>query len=324
MRTTPGWVSVICLSLALLSGCSREPSEPSLPFGRSALSAAGLPAATSLKSLEVSARFPGIAPWTVRLERVGDAWVILSRSDRGDGRELADAKLVAHLLSVLDTFATEGEAGKAPAGDLGFNPYRVEFRAPGAPEPLLQLGEASGANGVAFRVAGGKKVWIGRGALFAFLPAIETPDAFAHKLPYALDFESIDSVRLEKTSGKGRGAWEFLRGGEAWFARDAKGVAKRPLTGEKAAILERIFHQRLLAVLPIARLPDLAHPDWKITVRSQSGREETLDLLFAQNNVFGFNSVRSERSLQLYPEFAGTLRAFTQARFTPLKSGTKK
>ncbi|MBS1964166.1 MAG: hypothetical protein JST04_18280 [Bdellovibrionales bacterium] len=324
MRTAPRRFSAICLTLALFAGCTREASEPSLPLGRPALSSAGLPAAASMNALEISARLPGIAPWKVRLERSGGAWMTFSRSDRPQDRELADSKLVDHLLEVLDTFATEAEAGKAPEGELGFNPYRVEFRVPGAPRPLLELGEASGPNGVAFRVAGGKKIWIGRGALLAFLPAFEKPDAFSNKLPYALDFDAIDSVRLEKTAGKGRGAWEFLRAGDEWFARESKGFGKKPLPAEKAAILERVFHQRLLALLPISRLPDLAHPDWRITVRNQSGREEMLELLFAQNNVFGFNPVRSNRSLQLYPEFAGSLRAFTQARFTPLKSGTKK
>jgi hypothetical protein len=68
--------------------------------------------------------------------------------------------------------------------------------------------------------------------------------------------------------------------------------------------------------------PDLDAADWRITVRTAAG-VETLTIVFVLNDVYARNPARSNRALALYPEFAGALRAFTQARFTPLKSRTK-
>ncbi len=316
---------IIALGAAFgTAGCTREKLEPDLPVGRPALGTAATSGNPSLSHLEISARPPGIRAWTVGLERgLNGTWRLESRSDRpGDSGDLADTKLVDHFLEILGTFATEAPSGGGNDAVFGMNPPRMEIHL-GEPkdEKVLRLGETTGPNGIYFRLGAetpnsNPKTWIGRGALIAFLPTLETPDSFVEKSPYFAPIETIQSVTLAKLEGKDRGTWEFNRNGPRWSA------GKIPLDDTKNELVERIFRQRLIHVLPATENPDLAHSDWKITVRTAEG-EETLTIGFLLNSVYARNPARSHRALELYPELAGALRAFTQARFTPRKSGTK-
>jgi hypothetical protein len=306
------------------AGCTREMPEPDLTLGRPALGTAATSGNPALSRLEISARPPGTRAWNVRLERgINGTWRIESRSDLpGDPGDLADTKLVDHFLEILGTFNTEAPSGGGNDAVFGMNPPRMEIRL-GEPKgaKVIRLGETTGPNGIYFRVGSDStttavKTWIGRGALLAFLPILETPDSFVEKSPYFAPIETIQSVSLAKLEGKDRGSWEFNRDGPRWFD------GKVPLDEAKGELVERIFRQRLVHVLPAMENPDLAHPDWKITVRTAEG-EETLTIAFLLNSVYARNAARSNRALELYPEIAGALRAFTQARFTPRKSGTK-
>lgn len=300
------------------SGCTREPDEITLPPGRPVIHALGVPPAGPHSRIEISARPPGSPAWSATLTKDAEgAWRFTSRSDaKGAIGDLADSKLVEHFIGIVGTFVTEEQAPRGNDAVFGLNPYRMEIRLGPPPASLLQLGEPTGANGLYFRIGPKGNVWIGRGALITFLTTLDSPEALSLRSPFRAVFEEIQSVRLKKHAGKDRGEWAFQRAENRWLA------GKTPLSAEKSAILERIFRQRLLQVLPVVDLPDLAHPDWTLTVRSAKG-EENLALIFSLNNVFAKNAARSERALELYPEMAGALRAFTQARFTPVKSGTK-
>jgi hypothetical protein len=244
---------------------------------------------------------------------------MVSRSDRpADPGDLADTKLVNHFLEILGTFATESRAGTGNDAVFGMTPFRLEAKlGEGKSATILRLGELTGANEVYFRVgANPSKTWIGRGALIAFLPMIETPDALVEKSPFFADLDAVQSVRLEKLERPDSGVWDFGHSDGHWLA------GKIPLSEEKAAILERIFRQRLVHILAPGESADLAHPDWKLTIHTGRG-EESLSVAFLLNDVIAKNPARSERALALYPEMGGALRAFTQARFTPRKSGTK-
>jgi hypothetical protein len=310
------------LFLGLLGpfGCTRKSAEPDLPVERPVFATAGTPFAESISRLEISARPPGISAWNARLEKDATGrWHLVARTDRaGDTSDLADQKLVRHFLEVVGSFATEAPAGTGNDAGFGLNPYRMEIRASDlGSTKILRLGDPVGLTGIYFRVGeASKKTWIGRGALIAFLPTLETPDAFLDKLPYSVSLDEIRGVRLEKLREPDRGVWNFSRNGDRWF------VGKLPLSAEKAGLLERIVRQRVVRVLPLSNRPDFRHPDWKITVRTAGG-EETLAVTFVLNDIFAANPARSDRGLELYPEFAGALRAFTQARFTSRKSETK-
>lgn len=312
--------SLFASALLALAGCTREAAEPDLPLGRPVLeSAAGAPLGPVIR-IELSARFPGVDAWNARLEReASGAWRMTSRSDApSEAGDLADSALVEHFLETLSTFATESPAAAGNDASFGLNPFRLEIRvSDGVSARVLRLGDPVSSNGVAFRIGERTaKTWVGRGALIAMLPTVERPDALLSKSPYFAPIDAFRSVRIEKLRAPNRGVWEFEREGDRWRA------GKTALDDAKNAVLERIFRQRLLRVLSPSDHPDLDSADWKITVRTSSG-EETLTIVFVLNDVDARNPTRSDRALALYPEFAGALRAFTQARFTPRRSGTK-
>ena len=319
-------MSNIAMKAALLSftlfaflttaGCTRDPAEINLPIGRPVFDALGAPAGGATTAIDLASRAPGIAPWSARLEKKSGVWRIAARSDRpGDAGDLADGKLVDHLLEIVSTFTTEATAGNGNDASFGLNPYRLEIRL-GEKARLFQLGDPTGTNEIFFRVGARGQAYVGRGALIAFLPTLRTPDDFVSKSPFLAAVEEFRSVRLEKLHTPDRGVWEFARAGNQWLA------GKIPLNQEKTITVDRIFRQRLLRVLPESTLPELADPDWRLVVRGANG-DETLAIAFPLNEVVAKNTGRIDRALALYPEMAGALRAFTQARFTPLKSGTK-
>lgn len=300
-----------------LGGCTRAPDDVALPLGRPVIEALGVPARGPFSRLEIAARPPGVTAWNARLEKGLNGWRIFSRSDRpGDPGDLADSKLVDHFLEIVGTFSTEATAGAGNDSIFGLNPYRLEIRIDAPTGKTLQIGDPAGTNGVYFRVGSTGTVGVGRGALIAFLPTLETPDSLVAKSPFFAPLEEIASIRLEKLEGAARGTWEFDRADDGWRQ------GKSPLSADRNALLDRVFRQRLVRVLPAGESPELAHPDWRLTVFTARG-EETLALAFNLDQVLGRNPARSDRRLELYPEFAGALRAFTQARFTPRRSGTK-
>lgn len=307
MRSLPFLLGLVFISTL---GCSTRDSTPTFAPGRPVLRDMGSPTAAKIDRLEISARFPGVEAWTAGLEKSADG-VWRMAGDRADG------KLVGHFLEVLETFATEAAGARGNDASFGLNPYRMEIRfTSGGATKVLRLGDLTGTFGIYFRAGEKGEPWIGRGALIAFLPTIESPEAFRLKAPFALSFDEVRTLTLEKTTNPGAGHWTFERRGEAWISEN------RPLAPETSAILERIARQRLekLGAPPVAA--DFSRPDWQITVRSEK-TEETLEIVFALGEVLGRNPARSDRSLVLYPEFAGALRAFTQARFTPVRSRTK-
>ena len=302
------------------AGCTLGTTEPDLPLGRPVFGSKETSGNAALSRIELSARPPGTPAWNARLEKgLGGTWRIESRTDRsGETSDLADTKWVEHFLEVLGTFATEAKSDSGNDALFGLNPYRMEIRLgePGSAK-ILRLGEPTGPNGIYFRLGTGPtKTWIGRGALTAFLPMLETPESLVEKSPFFAPIEAIQSLTLRKLEGADRGEWEFVHSGTRWL------TGKIPLNDEKNELIERIVRQRLVRLLPPTENPDLAHPDWKITAHTASG-EETLTVAFVLNEVFARNPARSDRAIALYPEAAGALRAFTQSRFTPRKSGKK-
>lgn len=308
--------SILCLIVS--GGCTREPTDFDLPIGRTVIEALGVPPKGPHSYLEITARPPGSPAWKATLRKDSEgAWRFEMRSDAlGETGDLADTNLVDHFVELVGTFTTEEAAPNGNDAVFGLNPYRMEIRL-GAPNlPSLQLGEPTGATGLYFRIGPKGNVRIGRGALITYLETLDSAEAIGLKSPYRASLPEFISVRLRKHHGKDRGEWEFLRADGRWF------IGKSPLEAGKASFLERVFRQRLFQVLPVKDLPDLVRPDWTLTVRTPLG-EETLALHFHLNSVFAKNLARSNRALELYPEMAGALRAFTQARFTPVKSGTK-
>jgi hypothetical protein len=316
-------LSAFLLLLGLESGCTRAPSGPDLPVGRPALSAAGAPAPESITRIEISARLPSISPWNARIEKEDGVWRITSRSDRPEETaEPADSARIDHLLEVLSTFSTESSAGTGEDSGFGLDPYRMEFRlSDGKTTTVLRLGDPSGTYGIFFRIGRDEKesrakTWVGRGALIQTVPSIGSPDSLVNPSPFFASPGSIESLRLKKLRDPGRSSWSFVRDSGRWLN------GGRPIGEEKTALLERLLHQRISRVVPETGSADRGDPDWTIEIRSPSG-EEKLSVVFSLNRVLGRNPSRSTRTLELYPEFAGTLRAFTQARFTADRSGTE-
>lgn len=306
----------IALGMLAAFGCTREAPKHEVAVGKPVVDVLGVPRPFSY--VEIASRPPGFPAWNARIRReVDGSWRFISRSDgAGLPGDLADARLVEHFLEITSTFTTDEAAPKGNDASFGFNPYRLEIRVGTPITEVLQLGEPTGVNGVYFRIGSTGRPWIGRGALITFLSSLQTPEALALKSPFRAPLDEIASVKLAKVEGKQRGSWEFSRSAGQWMQ------GEKSLTEEKELVIERVFRQRLIQVLPVKELPDLNRPDWKLTVRTARG-EETLDLIFSLNNVFAKNPARADRALELYPEMAGALRAFTQARFTPRKSGTK-
>lgn len=312
--------------LGLVSGCTEKNATVRLPFGKPVLASSGAPLPASIRQLEISARPPSVTGWHVRLAKGDDGkWRITRRSDEAGAdptSELADGKLIRHFVETLGTFITEGEAGRGNGASFGLNPYRTEVRF-GAEEAdrVLRLGDPWEMNGIYFRLGEAEtSTWTGRGALIAFLPTLDTPDAFRLKTPYASEDE-IESLALEKLTEPGRGTWSFVRSGRGWREGD------RELSEESTARVERIFRQRVLRIRARTEgrdgeIPLPAVPDWRITYRFHAGAE-TLSIFYQLDEVVGTNPARTGALIELYPEFAGALRSFTQSRFTSRRSGTK-
>jgi hypothetical protein len=308
--------------------------EPLVP-GRPAL--VGLKAAVeTVDEITVNAKLPSTPAWHVQLRREvvegKTRWVFAERSDRPEFRDLADDSFVDHFLETLSTFETEAEAPQGNDSIFGFTPHRIEVRlrrknAEGkSVEDTLLLGDTTGLSNAYFRRrANEKQTWIGRGAFVSFLLNLREPDSFAWKYPYFASHEQFLGLELEKTLAPNAGKWNFTRR----FERDEKTwiAGNRPVDRETTILLERLVRQRVLAwpeetggKLP-SDFPTVA--DWRIQAVLSESESETLEIFFALDRVYGRNPKRSSRVFELYPEFAGTLRALTQLRSTQARSGTK-
>jgi hypothetical protein len=301
---------------AAISGCTSSAPTLELSPGHPVLANIGAPSASAIDRLEITARLPSIPAWTLRLRKDDlGVWRMTSRSDLPDsGADLADAKLVTHLIEILESFTSESSSQNGTDASFGMTPYIFEARlSSGTTTKILRLGELVGPTGIYFRVGEeSKKTWIGRGAIIPFLATLSTPDSFISKSPYTIEVPGVETLTLEKLVDPGRGRWTFKRDGDLWLNGEKK------LSLEDSARIERVARQRVHHLASASESIDFTHPDWRITMGT-----ETMDVLFHLNSVYGKNVKRSERALVLYPEFAGALRAFTQARFTPVKSGTK-
>jgi hypothetical protein len=310
----------VLLLASAFAGCSFKTAEPDLPLGLPVLHTFGAAGQGPFSRLSIAMRPPGIPAWSAKLEKGSDGfWRITERSDHANPPgELADSKLIEHFLEVAGTFLTEALAGTGNDAVYGLTPYRMEIRIGEAASPVvLRIGGEAGANVVYFRRGDAEtKTWIGRGALIQFLPTVESIDSLTDKSPFLADLDQVESVRLTKREAPNAGIWEFLRRDGHWYQ------GQTPLAEEKDILVERIFRQRLVRLLPHTDAPELRNPDWEILARTKTG-EEKLEIAFPLNSVIAGNTARSDRPMELYPEIAGALRAFTQARFTSFKSATK-
>jgi hypothetical protein len=310
---------LLLTALLTCAACTKESPKIALAIGKPVFASVGAPAPHLITEFDIAVRAPSIPAWSASLRKdPSGSWRVVSRSEQKtieNGGELADTKLVAHLLEILSTFATEAEAGPGNDAAFGFSPYRLEIRYGSATQKkLLLLGDPTGPNSIYFRVNDSNSTWIGRGALIAFLPTIESPDAFIQKRPFAMVDDEVRELEIEKADPAG--VWRFKREQGSW--KQSTGGA---LTNEKSAILERLFRQRITKTVSEGRLA-LDKPDWVLTYRSASA-EEHLTISFELDRILGRNPARTSETLEFYPELAGTLRAFTQARFSPLKSTSK-
>lgn len=308
--------TLIFLGLALLASCtSRDVSEPVVnkPFIQ------GI-APESVEDIEISMRPFSDAAWRVRLKReTGANWKLVERSDLPGVTDRADSAFVEHLLSTLMTFTTETKAEKGPDPSFGFTPYRVEIQL--NKKTVIQLGDPTETTGIFFRRDAHSSPYIGRGALVAFLGHMQSPNAFQLKSAYLGRFEEYETLELEKTEGKDRGRWSFVKKNNRWTST---ATPSRPLSDEQQSILERIFRQRIVGLAtPAPVLPK--KPDWIFHIGGEGSlaRIQEISIYFILDQIFGMNAQRGNLAVEFYPDLAGSLRAFTQSEFTRVKSVTK-
>lgn len=280
----------------------------------------------SVSEMEVSMRPPSHAAWRVRLQRTSDSeWRLLNPQGTSD---LADAPLIEHFLKVLATFTTEAKAGNGTDEIFGFTPYRVEIRIKSKTgvngpekETLLLLGDPTGSTEIFFRREAKAPPFIGRGALIVFLGHLQASSAFHLKSPFLGRYEDCTRIEFEKHERMGKGRWVFDREGGKWRQSSGKAILKP----EQEALIERILRQRILHVEnPV--LPTLpTKPDWTLRIVSGNGNtpSQEVGIFFLLDQIFAVNPQRGKLPVELYPEFAGALRLFTQAEFTRVKSGIK-
>jgi hypothetical protein len=296
------WLSI---ALLLASACTSGDRFDALVPGRPAFG----PVKTD--SFVITTRLPGSPEWGATLTRADGGWKVVTPDGETDR---ADAAFTEHFLEILSTFETVEEAGKGTDAGFGFAPYRVFVRfSPSG--PTLQFGDPTGGAGIFFRrIAGDRKLkpeertWIGRGALVPFIANLRDPSAFRSKSFFSGRIEDVERITLERTEG-----------GATWsidLRKDAS-PADRPVR----ELADKLVHQRIQG-LDRAAKPE-GKPDWKILLELAGGRRETVEVFFDLDRVLARNPARSDAMMELYPEFAGTLRAFTQARSTQVRSPTK-
>jgi hypothetical protein len=333
----------LTLLLASVSAClptCAPPLEPLAP-GRPVLT--GLKATVAeIEEISVQAKLPSSPAWQIRLrreERGGRRrWVFAERSDRPGFQDLADDAFIDHFLETLSTFEAEEKAGEGTDEIFGLAPYRLDVRirrkdADGkALEQTLLLGDATGLSNAYFRRrADEKETWVGRGAFVSFVGNLREPESFAWKHPYLASHEEVKALTLEKSAEPNAGKWifnrRFERDEKVWSAGAKDG---KPATDAKAVdrdtalMIERLLRQRILGWPDESPAPELLEKaDWTIRLETAEPGEETLDVYFVLDRIYARNPKRTPRLMELYPEFAGTLRAFTQLRSTQVKSGTK-
>lgn len=288
----------------LLAACTSKP-EP-LVLGKAALPNL-VREKDRVTEIRVNARIPGTEAWRIRLARdEKKLWNLVERSDAA-GSDLADSALVAHLLENLSSLIAEEEAPSGSDSIFGMTPYRVEVQLAyddKRTETLLFGDVTGGGNSIFFRREKESTTWIGRGALVLLFASFQSPDFFALKTPYLGSYSDLSEIALEKTFGPDAGKWS---------------VKKKP-GGSWPEVVDRILHERWERMTPKA---DVSSPDWRLRFTISGLPEQTLEIFFAPDGVYGRNPARTSQTMVLYPDFAAALRAFTQARFTPVKSSTK-
>lgn len=305
--------------------CTRNPLPP-LAAEAPVLAAMGAPKPAAIESIEVSMRTPSDPAWRIRAEKRGvENWELTYRSDEPTLRDRADARFIDHFLEVLSTFSAESKADAGSDSTFGFSPYRVEIRLrAGDQESILLFGDPVSSQIYFRRELGGKvgreskteqDTWLGRGALILFLGNLQNPGAFQYKSIFLEPYEVYDRIELEKKQGADRGRWILERVDGSWLNQG------RSINGDQAMIVEKLLRQRFIQLVSVpVDLPRI--PDWTLRLSSK-GQTETVAITFTPGHALAVNPARSKSAAELYPEFAGALRAFTQSRFTPDKSGTK-
>jgi hypothetical protein len=329
----------LTLLLASISACLPTCAPPLEPLVPSRPVLTGLKATTAdVEEIAIQAKLPSSPAWQIRLrreERGGRRrWVFAERSDRPGFQDLVDDAFIDHFLETLSTFEAEEKAGEGTDEIFGLAPYRLDVRIlrKGADGKMLEqsllLGDATGLSNAYFRRrASEKETWVGRGAFVSFVGNLREPESFAWKHPYLASHEEVTTLTLEKTSPPNEGKWifnrRFERDEKVWSAgknaSDTKGVDR-----DTALMIERLLRQRIFGWPDESPAPELlAKPDWTIRLETAAAGEENLDVFFVLDRIYARNPKRTPRLIELYPEFAGTLRAFTQFRSTQTKSGTK-
>ncbi len=312
---------MVCAIGSLLSGSACTPKEnaPSLTLGKPAyphLSAA------LVNEFELSVRPLSTAAWRIRLQResTGD-WMLTERSDGAATPDLADSPLIEHFLKTLTTFTPESSEEKIHDDAAGFTPFRVELKLDG--KPFFTLGDPTGGTGIYFRTPGNETTYVARGALVAFLGHLQNPASFMNKTAHRVAIESITGLEILKEAGP---RWKFKAENGEW---KSEGKPGRKLSDAQSLLFERLLHQRILRVLnESTALPSV--PDWTLRISSPgpangtSPVTEEIRIFFVLDQIFASNPARGKFPVEFYPEMAGTLRAFTQAGFTPVKSGMKE
>ncbi len=276
----------------------------------------------NVSEIEVSMKPISDSAWRARVVREGYAdWKLIERSDQPGVTDRADTEFISHFLKLLSTFSTETKADKGNDADLGFSPYRAEIRLKfpaldKTPEKMisLSLGNPTGAADIYFRTESSSATYIGKGAFVAFLGNMQTAQALQHKSPFLGKFEEHTGLGLEKLVGKDSGNWAFTRKNGEWAG----------ITPEQGMLIERIFRQRINRIVTENLiLPN--RPDWVLRIDGDGklAQPQEIQIYFSLDQVLAVNKLRGKTVMELYPEMAGALRAFTQAGFTPVKSRIK-
>lgn len=319
-------ILMITIGIAITgSACTRK-TLPPLASEAPVLASIDGPKPAAIESLEVSVRTPSDPAWRIRAEKRGSGeWELTYRSDEPTLRDRADARFISHFLELLSTFSAEQKADPGSDSTFGFSPYRVEIRVrAGDKESILLFGDPVSSQIYFRRDVGGKvgreakaepDTWLGRGGLILFLGNLQNPGAFQYKSIFLEPYDAYERIELEKKEGADRGLWVLNRVDGSWLNEG------RAINAEQAIILEKLLRQRFIKLLPVPNLFP-STPDWTLRLFSQ-GKTETIAITFAPDQALAVNPARSSSAAELYPEFAGALRAFTQARFTSVKSGIK-
>lgn len=303
-------------ALLAFASCTKSTSSLDLPAPTTGRAFYAF-ARDDVRFLELMRRYPGEDPWRVVLKRDDSGWKIESAPAPVLDR-LADGTFVDHWLDTLRTLTPFERAREGAAKSFGLDPPRavLKFGASSGPGLTLEIGDES-QTGIRFaRFAPETAVMLTEGAAIQMLGMIQDWQSLRKRTWLTGSLDDVDVIR------SGKRAYE--RQGLAW-----KAAAGRSSAADLPARLENLFHQRIKRFVDTteetARLDERARGSKpiEITLLDRRDRPQTLQILAADDGIYGRNSTRPGTWAELHPEILQTLSFLIQSESTATKLGTK-